>query len=71
MNAVALAAEATRYLETVDVFRSLELGVIWRSEADELGAPTSPPELQRRCVRCGGPLIRINGQSVCLRTTQE
>jgi hypothetical protein len=33
-----LATEATRYLEAIDFFRSLELAVDWRSEADEVGA---------------------------------
>jgi hypothetical protein len=58
----------TRYLEAVDLFRSLELNVKWRP--DEVGAPSPAPELQRhpRCERCAGPLARIKGQHVCLRT---
>jgi len=33
MDATTLATEATRYLQAVDFFRSLELNVKWRSEA--------------------------------------
>lgn len=63
MDATTLATEATRYLETIDLFRSLELNVKWRSEADEVGALSPPPELQRppRCERCAGPLVWMNG----------
>jgi hypothetical protein len=70
MDATTLATEATRYLEAVELFRSLELDVKWRSEADEVRAPSPAPELQRRrrCERCAGPLVRINGQHVCFRT---
>jgi len=70
MDATTLATEATRYLEAIDLFRSLELNVKWRSEADEVGRPGPPPELQRPagCACCAGPLVRINGQHVCFRT---
>jgi hypothetical protein len=70
MDATTLAIEATRYLEAVELFRSLELDVKWRAEADEVGAPGRTPGLQRRprCERCAGPLVRINGQHVCFRT---
>jgi hypothetical protein len=70
MDATTLATEATRYLEVIDLFRSLELNVKWRSEAEEIGVLSSPPDLQRRlrCERCVGPLVRINGQHVCFRT---
>jgi hypothetical protein len=70
MDATTLATEATRYLEAIDLFRSLELNVKWRSEADEVGAPSPPPGLQHppRCERCPGPLVRINGRHVCFRT---
>lgn len=37
MDATTLATEATRYLEAIDLFGSLELDVKWRSEADEVG----------------------------------
>jgi hypothetical protein len=37
MDGTALATEAARYLEVIDLFRSLELNVKWRSEADEVG----------------------------------
>jgi hypothetical protein len=69
MDATTLAIEATRYLEAVDLFRSLELNVKWCSEADEVGAPSLPPELPRRlrCECCAGPLVRINGQHICFR----
>ena len=70
IDATTLATEATRYLGAVDLFCSLELDVKWRSEANELGAPSLPPGLQRPpgCECCAGPLIRINGQHVCFRT---
>jgi hypothetical protein len=70
MDATTLATEATRYLQVVDLFRSLELNVKWRPEADEVGTPSLTPELQRRprCERCAGPLVRINGQHVCFPT---
>jgi hypothetical protein len=35
MDATTLATEATRYLEAIDLLRSLGLDVKWRSEADE------------------------------------
>jgi len=67
MEATTITTEATRYLGAIDLFRSLELNVKWRSEADEVGAP---PELQHppRCGCCAAPLVRINGQHVCFRT---
>lgn len=70
MDATTLATEAARYLEAIDLFRSLGLAVEWRSEADEARAPSPARELQRpsRCERCAGPLVRINGQHVCFRT---
>ena len=70
MDATTLATEATRYLEAIDLFRSLGLNVKCRSEADEVGVLSPPAELRRtrRCERCAGPLVRINGQHVCLRT---
>jgi hypothetical protein len=69
VDAAMLVAEATRYLEIVDLFRSLELAVEWRSEADQLGTPRPAQRLQRRaaCKRCAGPLVRINGQHICFR----
>lgn len=70
MNATTLATEATRYLDVIDLFRSLGLDVEWRAEADEVGELSPAPAMQRppRCERCAGPLVRINGQHVCLRT---
>jgi hypothetical protein len=66
MDATMLVVEATRYLEIVDLFRSLGLAVKWRSEADEIGVPRLAHELQRRatCERCAGPLVRINGPHI-------
>jgi hypothetical protein len=70
MDATTLATEVTRYLEAIDLFRSLELDVKWRSEADEVGVLSPPPELLRppSCARCAGPLVWMNGQRVCFRT---
>jgi hypothetical protein len=70
MDTTTLATEATRYLDAIDLFRSLELDVKWRSEADEVRALSPVPEMQGppRCKRCAGPLVRINGQHVCFRT---
>jgi hypothetical protein len=69
MDSAPLATEATGYLDALHVFRSLELDVKWRSEAEELGLPS--PALQMRhsptCGRCGAPLVRINGRHVCLQ----
>ena len=42
MDATTLATEATCYLEVIDLFRSQELNVKWRSEADEVGCPGRP-----------------------------
>jgi hypothetical protein len=63
-----LATEATRYLEVIDLFRSMELDVKWRCEADEVGALTPVPEMQRprECNRCASPHVRINGRHICL-----
>jgi hypothetical protein len=49
MDATTLAAEATRYLDAIDLLRSLELDVKWRPEADK------PRGLTRRCA--GEPVI--------------
>jgi hypothetical protein len=70
MDATALATEVTRYLEIVDLFRSLGLDVKWRSEADEDQAHGPPPELHRppTCRRCAGPLVWMNGKRVCFGT---
>lgn len=72
MDATTLATEATRYLRVIDLFRSQELDVQWRSEAEELGLPSLAPQMRRppRCERCAGPLVRINGQHVCFRPYQ-
>jgi hypothetical protein len=69
MDATMLVVEATRYLEIVDLFRSLGLAVKWRSEADEIGVPRRARKLQRRtmCERCAGPLVRINGRHICFQ----
>jgi hypothetical protein len=55
MNAPTLVAEATRYLEAIDFFRSQELTVTWRSEADEVGVHSSLPALRRPA---GWPVLR-------------
>lgn len=72
MEATILTNEATRYLEAIDFFRSVGLDVKWRSEANEvgvLGVLGVPPEHRcPTCERCAGPLVRINGKHVCLRT---
>lgn len=69
MDATTLPTEVTRYLKAIDLFRSLELDVKWRSEADEVGALSPPPELRPpSCERCAGPLVWMNGQRVCFRT---
>jgi hypothetical protein len=70
MDATTLATEATHYLETIGVCRSLDLDVRWCSEAEEQpGLPS--PLLQMRGVltseTCAGPLVRINGPHVCLK----
>ena len=68
MNATTLAAEAARYLAAIDFFRSMELDVEWRCEADELGLLSPVPELQRpaRCEHCASPHVQINGRHICL-----
>ena len=45
MDATTLATEATRYLEAIDLFQSMELDVEWRREADEVGALSPVPEM--------------------------
>ena len=66
MNAAKLASEASRYLEAIDLFRSLNLEIQWRTEAEEAGAfgaeRTIPSE---HTCRCNSPRVRINGQHVC------
>jgi hypothetical protein len=73
MDAATLIHETTRYLEAVDLFRSLEMDVRWRSEAEEIGPlSTAPPARRsRRCERCGCPLVRIDGRHICLRCSEE
>jgi hypothetical protein len=68
MDATTLATEATRYLEAIDLFQSMELDVKWRREADEVGALSPVPEMQRppSCKHCAGPRVRINGRHICL-----
>jgi len=70
VDTTTLATEATRYLEAIDLFRSLSADIEWRSEADEVGAFNPVVEMRRPpwCKRCASPLVRINGQHVCLRT---
>lgn len=66
MNGGALVTEATRYLEAIDLFRSLELSVTWRSEADEVSAfRVGEVQLEVGCNRCPSPRVRINGRHVC------
>ena len=69
MSAATLAAEATRYLEAIDVLRSAGLHVEWRSEASEVGVLSFPSDTQRplRCERCAGRLVCLNGEPVCFR----
>jgi len=71
MDAATLATEAIRYLEAIDLCHSMELDVKWRREADEVGALSSVPEMQRppRCKRCAAPRVRINGRHICLGPT--
>lgn len=66
MNTAVLAIEATRYLEAIDLFRSLELDITWRSETDEARALHTGDWSEPKCGRCAIPLVRINGQHVCL-----
>lgn len=60
-HAGALADEASRYLEAIELSRALGLHVTWRSEAVEVG------RLRRGaiCDRCANPLVRINGRHIC------
>ena len=67
MSASTLVTEATRYLEAIDLYRSLELDVTWRSEADDAHALRfggMGPDA--RCNRCTSPRVRINGRHLCL-----
>lgn len=65
--ASTVASEATRYLEAIDLFRSLRLDVTCRCEAEELAAPRFA-ELwcECRCDRCASAHVRINGHHVCV-----
>jgi hypothetical protein len=69
MNATSLDTEATRYLEAIDLCRSMGLDIKWRSEAYEVEVFSPVPALRRpsRCKHCAGPLVRINGRYLCLR----
>jgi hypothetical protein len=51
MDATMLVVEATRYLEIVDLFRSLGLAVTWRSEATK-------SEYRGARESCSGPRWR-------------
>jgi hypothetical protein len=64
MNAATLVDEATRYLEAIDLFRSMEMDVRWRSEADEVGQFNAVRAIQSKstCDRCADPRVRINGR---------
>ena len=64
--ATALADEASHYLEAVELSRALGRRVRWRSEAVELGRNDgASTRAGGRCMRCAGPLARINGQHIC------
>jgi hypothetical protein len=66
-HVTALADEASRYLEAVDLSRALGGRVRWRSEAMEIGRDrVRPSAAGATCIRCAGPLARINGRHVCL-----
>ena len=64
-DATALADEALRYLAAVELSRALGRHVRWRSEAVELGLDRAWTHVGGRCMRCAGPLARINGQHIC------
>jgi len=70
MEAATLATEVTRYLEAIEFFQSLGLIVKWIPEADEAASSEHPGSAAAPtgCERCAGPLVRINGQHVCLQT---
>jgi hypothetical protein len=66
-GAATVASEAARYLEAIDLFRSLGLDLTWRCETEELAAPcTAELCCESRCDRCASPSTRINGRHVCL-----
>jgi hypothetical protein len=69
-STATLTAEATRYLEAIDLVRTLDLDIKWRSEADEVGVLSPLPEQRRppTCKCCAGPLVWMNGIRVCFRT---
>lgn len=63
----ALVTEAARYLEAIDVFRSLGVDVEWQCEADEVRAlRTRHVQLEAESGTCASPRLRINGRHVCL-----
>ena len=63
-----VASEATRYLEVVDLFRSVGIEVRWRAEDEEIRRLILEPRAGRpsTCGCCASPLVRINGWHVCL-----
>jgi hypothetical protein len=62
MSAGTLVTEAERYLEAVDLFRSLELDVTWRSEAYELSAPrAAETRHELKCDSSANSRVGING----------
>ena len=66
-HATALADEASRYLEAIDLSRALGLRPRWRSETVELERDRhSSLGAVATCRRCAGPLVRINGRHICL-----
>jgi hypothetical protein len=70
MEAATLVTEVTRYLEAIELFQSLGLIVKWIPEADEVASSEHPGSVAAStgCECCAGPLVRINGQHVCLQT---
>jgi hypothetical protein len=48
MDATTLAQEAIRYLEAIDLFRSLELDARWRFQAEECRPGMRPPGMLGR-----------------------
>ena len=71
VDATTLATEAARYLETIDLFQSMELDVRWRCGAEEVVTLCPVPEMGRppRCEQCAAPRVRINGRHICLGPT--
>src|SRR5262245_30687334 len=66
MSVEALVTEAERYLEAVELFRSLELDVSRRADVNDVRVADTSKRSDTACTRCPTPHTQINGRTTCL-----